>query len=193
MPRLGNDFDNSLLLTAVVGTVNDQLDKLYWNFQCYLRESREAKGRGTSVGWAAIDFCKASSAILDWMSARYIRAHRARTVQPVFDVAAGVKEQMAARVRWQNPLRAIANCAKHGRFDDTLWAGGTASLAMAISGNPSDIPIHPQKGIDLEQALAEGFCRYEVVLKTSIGGTHASDVFLENYIDWERMVTELGL
>ena len=196
--RNKDDFGQAKVLTAVIENVSDQLDKLYWNLRQYRAVVRASEGIGTSVGFAALDYAKTATALQNWISKRYDRARAQALVQPVL----GTKsiEEMGHRIRWQNPLRSIANTAKHGTFNDALWPGGLAQIklhhpgALPYAGPHQDqlsMAAHWGKSL---KALEDGEAHWELELcspakESAIG----SEAFVENYIDWEHLVTELGL
>lgn len=191
------NFEETRQLTAVVATVNDQLDKLYWNLQQYLKSRNDSFGVGINVGFAALDYAKAASALQDWIATRYGPALSRNLIKPILGEKSA--DEMIKRISWQHAVRAMANAAKHGTFNDKHWPGGNAQIALIRRSVPedrgdrsaSDFLTHWDTAL---KELESGQAHWEVELINSNGTrAPASDAFYANYNAWELLVVQLGL
>lgn len=112
--------DKATELTSIIATPRDQYAKVRWNFGRYIKEQSNWEPKADGVVFAAIDFAKAVSALIDWL-----------------DKEGSIdRSAMMKRVRWLGALRTIANVAKHSSSKHDYWPGGHIFVQLvATDGN----------------------------------------------------------
>ena len=181
MSRSRLDMGRTINLTAVVGSPKDLCDKLHWNWERY-HDELDHSTDGRSVGFAALDYAKTAIALHDWVNLIITQRNRSDGTE--------IAKLVDDDIRWQGAIRAVANAAKHGRFDDKAWPGGWATMGIVA---PDELRGQVHTNRALTPVLLKDGARWEFILTDPYTSEHtqAGDAFLENFIDWDGILVEL--
>jgi hypothetical protein len=111
--------------TVVVSDVESMFWKLTWNIHQFDQIQRTDPQVHEPLAYAAIDVCIAASSLCDWTAAAFVSKKRELGEQVT---KADVTAQIDAAVPQQAMCRSIANTAKHSRFEEGDWAGGSVRI-----------------------------------------------------------------
>lgn len=119
------DGGDPTLHTAVIADVPTMWEKLTWDIAQFDDIQRSSPDLREPLGFAAINVCISASSLRDWTVAAFVRKRRGlgQTVdqQRVID-------HIYAHVPQQRMCEAIANTAKHSRFNAAQWPDGIVRL-----------------------------------------------------------------
>lgn len=113
--------------TAVIGCVADMWAKLAWDVHAFSLIQRSHPQNPVPLGFAAINVCIAASSLFDWTLADTKR--RLRATKKPFDETK-FREVVFGYVQPQPMCEAIANTAKHSRFNPGAWTDGRVEIRV---------------------------------------------------------------
>lgn len=122
--------------TAVITDVPMMWQKLAWDIDQFDDIQRSYPDMAEPLAFAAINVCISAASLADWASAAFISRRRAEG-RPIG--RAEVLAHIHATVPQQVMCEAIANTAKHSRFDEREWVGGEVRLDWS-DGNEDEPP-----------------------------------------------------
>lgn len=111
--------------TAIILDPVDMWSKPAWDFDQFSDIQRDYPEERQPLAYAALNICIAATSLRNWVES--IRARNMRRLGLDFSKADFAVELNAA-IPEQGACEAIANTAKHARFNEANWPGGKVRL-----------------------------------------------------------------
>lgn len=113
--------------TAAIANVEGMFWKLAWDIDQFDDIQRGRPELIEPLAFAAINVCISATSLRDWVAATYVSQMRENGQSAA---KSEVVDHIYRHVRQQRMCEAIANTAKHSRFDESGWKGGSVRVTL---------------------------------------------------------------
>lgn len=125
MPRTPESSELPKRHTVVVSDVESMFWKLYWDIHQFDEIQRNDPYVVEPLAYAAINVCIAASSLRAWTVSAFVSDRRALGKKVT---ESEVISHIHHHVSQQAMCEAIANTAKHSRFNEGQWVGGSVRI-----------------------------------------------------------------
>lgn len=113
--------------TVVISDVPSMFWKLAWDIDQFDDIQRNGPDIVEPLAFAAINVCFSATSLGEWVAAAYVTRIRSEGGTAKRDE---IIKQIHQRIPQQKICDAIANTAKHSRFHEGKWSGGSARIDL---------------------------------------------------------------
>lgn len=111
--------------TVVISDVPSMYWKLVWDIDQFGEIQRYDSELMEPLAFSAINVCISASSLRDWVVTAYVARQRSEDRKAQRDQ---VIEHIYRHISQQKMCEAIANTAKHSRFNEGQWTGGSVRI-----------------------------------------------------------------
>lgn len=125
MPQELSELNNSARHTAVISDVPAMFWKLAWDIDQFDDIQRSDPDLVEPLAFAAINVCVSAASLRDWVATAFVAKRRSEGRKTS---KKEVVDHIYRHVQQQQMCEAIANTAKHSRFSEGDWLGGSVII-----------------------------------------------------------------